>query len=95
MMKQAFPSIVETDFTANMEGLLDKVEEGTVNWKTVVENFYPDLESAVEAAEKDQMCIRDSSYYEPIGTDKEGNEIHLLDIMESSERDAFSQIRCV
>ncbi len=35
---------------------------------------------------------RETSYYEPIGTDKEGNEIHLLDIMESGEKDAFSQI---
>lgn len=35
---------------------------------------------------------RETSYYEPIGTDKEGNEIHLLDIMESDEKDAFSQI---
>lgn len=53
MMKAAFPSIVESDFTANMEGLLDCVEEGTVSWKTVVENFYPDLEAAVQAAEKE------------------------------------------
>ena len=58
MMKQAFPSIVETDFTANMEGLLDRVEEGTVNWKTVVENFYPDLEAAVEAAEKELKEVK-------------------------------------
>ncbi len=35
---------------------------------------------------------RETSYYEPIGTDKEGNEIHLLDIIESEERDAFTQI---
>ena len=39
IMKQAFPSIVESDFTANVESLLDKVEEGVVNWKTVVSNF--------------------------------------------------------
>ncbi len=58
MMKQAFPSIVETDFTANMEGLLDRVEEGTVDWKTVVENFYPDLEAAVEAAEKELQEVK-------------------------------------
>ena len=58
MMKQAFPSIVEVDFTANMEGLLDCVEEGTVNWKTVVENFYPDLEEAVLQAEKDLERIK-------------------------------------
>lgn len=61
MMKKAFPSIVATDFTANMEGLLDCVEEGTVNWKTVVENFYPDLEKAVDAAQKEleQVKIED------------------------------------
>ena len=53
MMKSAFPTIVESDFTANMEGLLDRVEEGTVNWKTVVENFYPDLDEAVKKAEKE------------------------------------------
>ena len=53
MMKQAFPSIVEPDFTANVESLLDMVEEGKISWKTVVSNFYPDLEAAVEKAEKD------------------------------------------
>ena len=42
IMVQAFPSIVDVNFTANMESLLDKVEEGVVNWKTVVSNFYPD-----------------------------------------------------
>ena len=29
MMKEAFPSIVDVNFTANMEALLDGVEEGT------------------------------------------------------------------
>lgn len=33
------------------------------------------------------------SYYEPIGTDKEGNEIHLLDVIESEEPEAFELIR--
>jgi len=31
---------------------------------------------------------REVSLYEPIGTDKEGNEIHLLDIIESNYTDA-------
>ena len=39
-----------------------------------------------------KKTTRETSYYDPIGTDKEGNEIHLLDIMESSERDAFSRV---
>lgn len=53
MMKQAFPSIVDVNFTANMEGLLDRVEDGSVKWKTVIRNFYPDLNAAVEIAEKE------------------------------------------
>lgn len=53
MMKEAFSSIVNVNFTANLEALLDKVEEGSVNWKTVVSNFYPDLDEAVRAAEKE------------------------------------------
>ena len=53
MMKDAFPSIVDVNFTANMEALLDGVEEGTVKWKTIISNFYPDLEEAVKNAEKD------------------------------------------
>ena len=35
---------------------------------------------------------RESSYYEPIGTDKEGNEIRLLDIIESREPEALEVI---
>lgn len=53
MMKEAFPTIVDVNFTANLEALLDGVEEGGINWKTVVSNFYPDLDEAVKAAEKE------------------------------------------
>lgn len=53
MMVKAFPSIVDVNFTANLEALLDKVEEGSVPWKTVISNFYPDLQEAVELAEKE------------------------------------------
>ncbi len=52
IMKDAFPTIVDVNFTANMEALLDAVEEGTVKWKTVTSNFYPDLDEAVKLAEK-------------------------------------------
>ena len=61
MMKDAFPTIVDVNFTANLEALLDKVEEGTLDWKAVVSNFYPDLEKAVLKAEKelDEVEIAD------------------------------------
>ncbi|SCP95944.1 type I DNA topoisomerase [Anaerobium acetethylicum] len=58
IMKKAFPSIVDVNFTANLESLLDKVEEGVVNWKTVVSNFYPDLNEAVQVAEKELEEIK-------------------------------------
>ncbi len=58
MMNQAFPSIVDLHFTANMETLLDSVEEGTVKWKTVIANFYPDLDEAVKAAEKELEHVK-------------------------------------
>ncbi|WP_026524285.1 type I DNA topoisomerase [Butyrivibrio sp. MB2005] len=53
MMNDAFPQIVDVTFTSTMETLLDGVAEGSVKWKTIVENFYPDLQSAVEKAGKE------------------------------------------
>ena len=58
MMKDAFPSIIDVNFTANLETLLDKVEEGVIDWKTVVSNFYPDLDEAVNKAEKELAEIK-------------------------------------
>lgn len=58
IMLQSFPSIVDVNFTANLESLLDMVEEGTVKWKTVVSNFYPDLDEAVRTAEKELENVK-------------------------------------
>ncbi|MFR3727610.1 type I DNA topoisomerase [Lacrimispora sp.] len=61
MMKKCFPSIVDITFTANLEYLLDKVGDGSVQWKTVVKNFYPDLKDAVDKAlvELESVTIAD------------------------------------
>ena len=58
IMKEAFPEIVDERFTANMESLLDKVEEGTVDWKMIIRNFYPDLDAAVKAAEAELEKVK-------------------------------------
>ena len=58
MMKQSFSSIVDVNFTANMEGLLDMVEEGKVEWKEIIRNFYPDLDEAVKKAEKELETVK-------------------------------------
>lgn len=61
MMKKSFSSIVDITFTANLEYLLDKVGDGSVQWKTVVKNFYPDLKEAVDKAlvELESVTIAD------------------------------------
>ncbi len=50
IMKKAFTTIVDVTFTANFETLLDAVETGDITWKTVVSNFYPDFEEAINSA---------------------------------------------
>ena len=52
IMVEEFPGIVDVNFTATMEALLDDVADGNVEWKTVIRNFYPDLKEAVDKAEE-------------------------------------------
>ena len=58
IMKEEFPSIVDVNFTANMETLLDGIGDGNVKWKGVVSNFYPDLDDAVKKAEKELESVK-------------------------------------
>ena len=53
ILVEAFPEVVDVNFTANLENQLDEVEEGKVGWKSIIENFYPDLEESVKKAEKE------------------------------------------
>ena len=61
IMKESFPEIVDENFTANMESRLDGVEEGGVEWKDVIRDFYPGLEKEIERAneELEKIEIRD------------------------------------
>ena len=87
---------------ADMEEL---VSIGAVGLIKAVDTF--DQEKASKLATYAARCVeneilmylrvrkkisRESSYYEPIGTDKEGNEIRLLDIMESQDPEALDVI---
>ena len=53
MMENFFAKIVDTEFTANMEERLDEVEEGKLNWKQILREFYPDFEKTLSIAEKE------------------------------------------
>ncbi len=52
LMKDHFGSIVDYDFTANLETELDKVEEGSVQWQKVVGRFYDVFMKTLDSAEK-------------------------------------------
>lgn len=52
LMKQYFKSIVDIEFTANMETELDEVEEGDKDWVTILREFYGPFEKTLETAEK-------------------------------------------
>ncbi|MDI3269209.1 MAG: type I DNA topoisomerase [Bacillota bacterium] len=59
ILEEHFPRIVDVDFTAHMENLLDQVEEGKVSWQKLLEDFYEgfaeDLRKAETAIEKVQL----------------------------------------
>ena len=53
LMKDKFQDIVDPTFTAQMEEELDKVEEGSADWKKVLSDFYQDFHSELEKAEQE------------------------------------------
>lgn len=50
IMKEYFPEIVNIGFTAEMESELDRVEDGSDEWKQVIRDFYPTFENQMENA---------------------------------------------
>ncbi|MEV5024767.1 type I DNA topoisomerase [Paenibacillus sp. LPE1-1-1.1] len=57
LMEEFFPEILDAEFTANMEGNLDHVEEGTEDWVKVLANFYESFEKRLEVAEDEMKEI--------------------------------------
>lgn len=75
LMVTAFPSIVDTGFTAKMEEALDKVADGQVNWKKVIEEFYPDLEKAITSAKENLGRIKVADQVTDVICDKCGRNM--------------------
>jgi DNA topoisomerase I len=55
VMVNRFPDIFNVEFTSEMENELDKVEEGVVGWRTVLENFYGPFARALENVDTEAM----------------------------------------
>ena len=58
LMKEKFPDIVDTDFTAQMESSLDKVEAGEAQWKQVLGEFYTGFDAELKKAESELVWER-------------------------------------
>lgn len=61
IMKNNFSDIVDVEFTADMEQELDNVEEGSLKWKKVLNDFYPSFRDSLEKAQKniEKIQIKD------------------------------------
>lgn len=58
LMKEQFSNIVDAKFTAAMEEKLDGVEEGKINWVSVMDAFYKDFDATLKAADKNMEGTR-------------------------------------
>ncbi|BAD40466.1 type I DNA topoisomerase [Symbiobacterium thermophilum] len=52
ILKEYFPDIIDVEFTAHLEGKLDEVEEGRVNWRELIRRFYGPFEETLKQAEE-------------------------------------------
>lgn len=52
IMKENFEQFVDLDFTAKIESALDNVEEGDLEWKSIIREMYPRLDLLVKSAEE-------------------------------------------
>lgn len=58
LLVEHFPNILDVEFTAKMEEELDKIEEGDLEWKSVLKEFYGPFHKTVEAAQEAMKNFR-------------------------------------
>lgn len=58
LMSEHFKKIVDVKFTANMENDLDKIEDGDLDWVSVIKKFYDDFAHTLETAEKSMDGVK-------------------------------------
>ncbi len=58
LLVKSFPDIVSTDFTAQMEERLDRVEDGQQDWVKLLEAFYTPFKSDLEKAKVEMRDVK-------------------------------------
>ena len=66
MLVQHFPDVMDYQFTARMEGDLDEVAEGKIEWQPMLGEFYWPFEQRLQTARK---AIPDQQQTEEVGRD--------------------------
>ena len=77
LLVEAFPDILSAVFTANMEESLDKVEDGSVNWRILLRDFYKPFSEQVKAAEAGMRNVKASSEPTTIACDRCDGVFHV------------------
>ncbi|MGM7701159.1 type I DNA topoisomerase [Pseudalkalibacillus sp. Hm43] len=57
LILEFFPEVINVEFTADMETSLDHIEEGTEEWKKVIDNFYQEFEKKLKIAEEEMKEV--------------------------------------
>lgn len=61
MLVDSFPDVMDIEFTAKVEELLDKIEEGDINWKKVLREFWKGFEVTLEKAKEEMKDLKKQS----------------------------------
>jgi DNA topoisomerase-1 len=73
LLVQAFPAILDAQFTAGMEEKLDKIEEGSADYVKILQEFYGPFKDSVAHAEESMRNIKRMEEPTDIPCDKCGN----------------------
>jgi len=60
LLVQNFPEILDVEFTAQMEDRLDEIEEGKMDWVSVLKRFYESFQAALEKAKLEMEDVKAS-----------------------------------
>ncbi|MFT7824748.1 MAG: type I DNA topoisomerase [Sulfurimonas sp.] len=58
MLEKHFPEIVDSDFTSNMEEVLDEIGEGRKGWQKVLKEFYTPFMQKIEEGKKNIKSLK-------------------------------------
>ena len=56
----SFPDVLNVEFTAGMEAVLDQIEDGQEDWRRAIERFYVPFSSDLERADKEMRDVKGS-----------------------------------